>query len=471
MKNYTSIVCQVLFSVLSVLLVLPATAQVDLTEIIHRINAEGYPQTTYKKSGNLDWTIGNDDGDFNIQQGLNVDAGFLVKVKPSGDVGIGVDPQAKLHIDGSGSKLLVGGSGGVLSKFTVNAESGTEIARFRSDGNTKVYIGSDGKVGIGTATPADELTVDGNILVEGSFPFIKLDGGVGDNTGVQFNENGVKRGIIFYKDNIDALQFAASDAGSSPPQLVLKFGNDRIGIGTTSPDYKLHVEGKSNETEGLIRADVNYSGNSNITGVYSNSRPAGGYGYGGLFRGGRMGIDARAYGGDSGQTVYGVYANASGNGRNYAVYAVGNIKCTNRLLVNTFASIEDDGFNFELLVNGEGLLEEVKVKNSANWPDYVFEEDYQLLSLEDMQTYIRKNGHLPGLPSAETIQADGGFFLGDMQKRQLEKIEELSLYTIQLHEENKELRRENKEMKVELNELKSQLNALLERTEKLEKQD
>jgi hypothetical protein len=72
----------------------------------------------------------------------------------------------------------------------------------------------------------------------------------------------------------------------------------------------------------------------------------------------------------------------------------------------------------------------VLVQLDANWPDYVFTEDYDLMSLKELERSIEENNHLPGLPSA-TVVHENGFELADMQRRLVEKVEELTLYTIE----------------------------------------
>lgn len=89
--------------------------------------------------------------------------------------------------------------------------------------------------------------------------------------------------------------------------------------------------------------------------------------------------------------------------------------------------------NYELAVNGEIRAKEIKVE-TANWPDYVFENTYVLPSLEDVQQHIVQNGHLPNIPSAFEIQKNG-LELGEMNRLLLEKIEEIMLYTIQQQKE------------------------------------
>nr|WP_299170386.1 tail fiber protein [uncultured Allomuricauda sp.] len=84
----------------------------------------------------------------------------------------------------------------------------------------------------------------------------------------------------------------------------------------------------------------------------------------------------------------------------------------------------------KLTVKGDIHAEEVKVDLSVPGPDYVFKEGYDLKSLEEVQNYIKENGHLPNIPSAQEMEANG-IQLGEMNMKLLEKIEELTLYTLQ----------------------------------------
>ena len=77
--------------------------------------------------------------------------------------------------------------------------------------------------------------------------------------------------------------------------------------------------------------------------------------------------------------------------------------------------------------------------NFSAWPDYVFAQDYDLRSLEEVEAYIKAESHLPEVPSAEEV-ATGGFDLGNMDATLLKKVEELTLYII---EQNKKLEKQN----------------------------
>ena len=87
-----------------------------------------------------------------------------------------------------------------------------------------------------------------------------------------------------------------------------------------------------------------------------------------------------------------------------------------------------------LSVNGQIRAKEVKVQADINVPDYVFEPGYELRTLKETKEYIQKNKHLPEIPSSAEI-GQNGIDLGDMNMRLLKKIEELTLYQIELLEE------------------------------------
>ncbi|MCW8898379.1 MAG: hypothetical protein OQJ96_08180 [Flavobacteriales bacterium] len=74
----------------------------------------------------------------------------------------------------------------------------------------------------------------------------------------------------------------------------------------------------------------------------------------------------------------------------------------------------------------------------APFPDYVFNADYELMTLQELEKYITENKHLPNIPTAKEVE-EQGLSLGDMQVKQMEKIEELTLYIIALEKRIKEL--------------------------------
>jgi len=89
-----------------------------------------------------------------------------------------------------------------------------------------------------------------------------------------------------------------------------------------------------------------------------------------------------------------------------------------------------DDPDYYLAVDGKGMFEEVRVQLSENWPDYVFEDNYQLMPLAELDQYIDENGHLPNIPSAEEVYEEG-IESGAMDAKLLEKIEELTMYLLE----------------------------------------
>ncbi|WP_282159745.1 beta strand repeat-containing protein [Ulvibacterium marinum] len=115
---------------------------------------------------------------------------------------------------------------------------------------------------------------------------------------------------------------------------------------------------------------------------------------------------------------------------------------------------------YRLAIAGNAIAESMKVELQANWPDFVFNESFELPSLEEVAQYIKDKGHLKGIPSAQEVRQTG-IDLGDMNARLLQKIEELTLYTIKQEMELKALKKENKKIQV----LTERLEALERRLE------
>lgn len=94
--------------------------------------------------------------------------------------------------------------------------------------------------------------------------------------------------------------------------------------------------------------------------------------------------------------------------------------------------------SYKLSVKGKIRAEEIKVE--TGWSDYVFEEGYDLPTLEEVERHINEKGHLINIPSAKEVE-ENGIELGEMNMKLLEKIEELTLYVIELKKENEEIKR------------------------------
>lgn len=125
--------------------------------------------------------------------------------------------------------------------------------------------------------------------------------------------------------------------------------------------------------------------------------------------------------------------------------------------IDNFPALSAPDHDYRLLVEGGILTEKVKVAlrngSPSNWADYVFADNYKLMPLKEVEAFVKENKHLPGIESAEELQKSG-IDLADMQRKQMEKIEELTLHLI---EQNKTIEKQSNEIE----ELKTQVKVLL----------
>ena len=117
---------------------------------------------------------------------------------------------------------------------------------------------------------------------------------------------------------------------------------------------------------------------------------------------------------------------------------------------------------YKMAIDGNLIANRVRVDNVGDgWPDYVFEEDYDLTPLSEIEQYIKRNRHLPNMPSASEV-ANEGIELGDMNAKLLRKIEELTLHMISQEKRNVEQENRILELQQQNNLLSEKLIELLE---------
>jgi len=88
--------------------------------------------------------------------------------------------------------------------------------------------------------------------------------------------------------------------------------------------------------------------------------------------------------------------------------------------------------NIKLHITNTGKLKAKEIEVTlANWPDFVFGKDYKLPSLSEVEQFVTQNQHLPNVPSAAEVEANG-VNVGEMNAKLLQKVEELTLYIIQI---------------------------------------
>lgn len=190
--------------------------------------------------------------------------------------------------------------------------------------------------------------------------------------------------------------------------------DSKVGIGTYSPAHKLDVNGS-----------INASGN-----IYSNGSID-------FKRGSSIRIQPFTGGGNTPSQTHEIIKNGWRHNQDYtSIHAAGITANTEASIVikgNGNVGIGTTDPDSKLAVKGVIHTEEVTVDLNVPAPDYVFEPDYDLRSLQETRDYIAENKHLPEIPSAREMEVNG-VDLGDMNMRLLKKIEELTLYQIELME-------------------------------------
>jgi hypothetical protein len=130
-----------------------------------------------------------------------------------------------------------------------------------------------------------------------------------------------------------------------------------------------------------------------------------------------------------------------------------------RIILNRNNVLEIDGNvgigtyttnGYKLAVAGNIIAEEIVVKLKENWPDYVFNKDYDRPSINELENFINKNRHLPGIPDAEEIN-NSGISIGEIQTKLLKKVEELTLYIIEQNKKIEKLKKDYEILKKKIN--------------------
>jgi trimeric autotransporter adhesin len=249
------------------------------------------------------------------------------------------------------------------------------------------------------------------------------------------------------------LNFATGSNGLQDRMTILE--NGFMGINTNTPAYHLHVNGNA-----FISGDFTVGGNFKVLGDIEAGRDV---------KAGRDVLAGRNI--TAAETISGKNLAATDNvtGTNFTasntISATGsitslstvsglNLNASNNLTVGNRLTIgaTTTPTGYRLYVADGILTEKVKValKSSANWADYVFQADYNLRSLREVETFIQKNGHLPGVPSATEV-VKNGIDVATMDAKLLEKIEELTLYLLQLKKDNEALRTDLEALKKQVN--------------------
>ncbi|MDX1479708.1 MAG: hypothetical protein R3301_18475, partial [Saprospiraceae bacterium] len=370
----------------------------------------------------------------------------------------------------------------IAGKSDSIAANGSLNFYYGSPGNSgdRMSIKGNGNVGIGTTNPAEKLHVQGTFRVSDL-------AGVGDRNVIVDSNGKFKIGTLGSGDS-DWVETA---------NAVYNNTHD-IGVGTTSPGSKVHVIGpESNGTTGALKLtfpgtapfyidahSMVLDGNEiDVTGNLNSTLDLQGNSAGGVRMvqgGGNVGIGTNAPSNKkvliSGQTIPSSgdptlasatlsLLNTSGGFSEMLldgneISTVDETLYLNKLTNHDVVIASGGGdvgigtsnvpAGYRLSVAGKVIAEELRVQLQGAWPDYVFDASYPLLSLDELDANIRQNHHLPGIPSADIVKREG-IAVSEMQVMMMEKIEELTLYILQLHERVGELEQQNAELKASQN--------------------
>ncbi|WP_132861701.1 hypothetical protein [Shimia isoporae] len=251
--------------------------------------------------------------------------------------------------------------------------------------NTLV-VEADGDIGVKTLNPAVDVHI-----VEGNTPTLRLEQDGSDGFTPQTYDVAANEANFFIRDVTNGSRLFFRAKPGAPEDSIFIAANGDIGLGTDSPEKDLHVrrtgsgnhvETQFEQTDGgavQIRLQTSNANNRRFVGLSAANTPV-----------------SQINLGDEQIRLAGSAFNAP------------------------FAVFDASG----VTINGTGL----------NVPDYVFEDDYDLRTLSEVRAFIDQNGHLPDVPSAAEVNANG-LNMNDMQLTLLRKVEELTLYTLAQQEE------------------------------------
>lgn len=289
-------------------------------------------------------------------------------------------------------------------------------------------ITDTGNVGIGTLSPLQKLAVEGGGIANedvlrinnqgdfasriwlrnsGQSSYFSLSGSTPDIFATGLLSKALAIGVM----NNSPVQFF-NGLSASVKMTINSYGN--VGINTTTPAQKLDVNGgiQVSADPGLVLANssLNYQGSGIVYGYMSRSAGSG-----------------SSYPWNVNGTIVFQSESLSGNGGYaFATGATPTVKMA--ILGNGNIGIGTVSPSAKLSVNGDIVAKKLTITQTG-WSDYVFEKEYKLRSLQNLETFIKEKKHLPEVPAASEVEMKG-VNVADMQALLLKKVEELTLYVI-----------------------------------------
>ncbi|MBS0028873.1 hypothetical protein ACTJJ0_13075 [Chitinophaga sp. 22321] len=366
------------------------------------------------------------------------------QIQSTGNVGIGTtSPVVRLSVYGTvDDSAAISLQSGSNSRFYIQQGGALLKIGGVTSGNGAINVLNTGRVGIGTSAPATLLDVNGDFRL-------------GVNTGGLAYSIGFTRTGNAQLYGTTATGLALGGDGTGIDAIVLPGGN--VGIGTANPTYKLDVQNGS----------VNIGAGANIAYRAGNYLSMGNASYGNFpyiaFNAFLTTSDIPAgknlftpiYNAGGGLIIKG---EAGGSGLHFYQKTYNNgtppydLTSFTEILTLTQTGAVGIGTTttgiHRLAVEGSIGARKVKV-NQAGWSDFVFQPTYNLLSLPEVENYIKANRHLPDIPTATEVEKNG-LDLGEMDRKLLQKIEELTLYLIDMKKEVIQLKKQNESLQQQI---------------------
>jgi hypothetical protein len=242
-------------------------------------------------------------------------------------------------------------------------------------------------VGVGTSVPGTKLHISGNGQL------LRL---AGIDPQMEFYQGGTSKGFVnIAGDDFKMGTLASNNLGKA---IVRVNGGDRL---TVAPDGNVGIV----TTDPLARLHISSGQDAGLTNT------------------------------QNGFVMLGAASGANVVIDNNEIIARNNGAISTLFMQNNGGQVQIGGTTvptgYMLSVAGKAICTELRVQLTGAWPDYVFDSKYKLPSFDKLRQYINENKHLPNIPAAKDIEKSG-MDVGDMQRRMMEKIEELTLYVLEL---------------------------------------
>ncbi len=299
------------------------------------------------------------------------------------------------------------------------SETGTIVLQVAAGaGANALMVSSGGDVGFGTGTPVVKMHA-----TDGNTPTLRLEQNGSSGFTPQTWDVAGNETNFFIRDATNGSTLPFRIQPGAPSSSIFIKSDGKVGFGTSSPETALHARSSGPialTLHNTTKTNPWTMAHTNANNLVFNSNDTMGPEFEILATGGiNVGSPGPVAVTIHNTTKTNPWTIAHTNGNNLA-----------------FNSNDTAGPEFEILATGG-----IRVSGAMmNVPDYVFQKNYKLRSVDELASFVREKGHLPGVTSAKEVAAAGSINITEMQMQMLEKIEELTLYTIQQQELIQELK-------------------------------